>query len=313
MWAESVPAIAFSSSVVSHALMAFSAFCLSATHCTSKGESRDLRATAERHYYQSVKLLRLSLAAVEQSDADVVLACAMVLIPCGLALAQGGHGGSSLYDWVYHLRGWRTIGSSIYGSQPDKSSQLIPYPQPGIPESGDLPEKRHRGNGGLRISSTNLFLEEIQRSWPEAVANLKGAVESRCAQTDDTSSAMAYRSAIAALENVVDYITSYPVANLFRAVFIWPIRVSSEFIRLAVDHDAIALAIYAHWLVLTMIVEELWWLQGFGSGKIERLVGRMARFGWFGSELMAWPVEMLGEWRRMQGEKKNLQGFTGQS
>jgi len=296
MWEKSVPAIAFSSSVVSHALMAFSAFCL-CTSPSSKSEARDLRATAERHYYQSVKLLRLSLAAVEKGDADVVLACTMILIPCGLALVCDDKRVSPLQDWMYHLRGWRTIGSSIYGASDrlDAASKLIPYPQPGIPESRDLPERSFEGDG-VWTSSTPL-MRKIQCSWPEAMARLRYAVDSHCKQYEIAADVQTtYVSAITALERVMDYIMLYPVANLFRAVFIWPIQVSPEFMQLLASHDDLALAIYAHWLVITMSLEDLWWLKGFGSGQIERLAEQTTSCCSTNCGLMSWPVEMLNEW-----------------
>ena len=293
MWAESVPAIAFSSAVVSHALMAFSAFCL----CTSPASTprrRELRATAERHYYRSVKLLRRSLANAGEREADVVLACAMVLIPCGLALAGNDDRGIfSLRDWACHLRGWRGIGKSIYGESADAASTLIPYPQPGIPEDGDLPE-RIVGANRLWASST---MREIQCSWPGAIARLKSTVDSRRGHGgggDAAADVAIYTSAVAALEHVVDYILAYPVTNLFRAIFIWPIWVPPEFIDLLLRHDGVALAIYAHWLVLTMALDDLWWLKGFGSGQIERLAESEARLGRAGSNgLWVWPSEML--------------------
>ena len=314
MWAESVPTIAFSNAVVSHALMSFSAFCLCAAPA-STSRKNELRATAERHYYRSVKLLRRSLATAGEREADVVLACVMVLIPCGLALVRDNEGGFAYsQDWLCHLRGWRVIGASIYGvlgqSQADAataSSKLIPYPQPGIPEACDLPQQGAEGDGAWMLEMP--LMEEIQRSWPEAMARLKSAVDSHCEHDIDgggdaaaaaAADATVYTSAITALERVVDYILAYPVANLFRAVFIWPIWAPPDFIELLLRQDGMALAIYAHWLVLTMALDDLWWLKGFGSGQIERLSAWAARMGRPGfDELWTWPVEMLDARHRL--------------
>lgn len=228
-----------------------------------------------------------------------MLACAMVLIPCGLALV--GHddrGVFSLRDWACHLRGWRVIGASIYG-EVDAASKLIPYPQPGIPDVDDLPE-RIAGGEGLWTASGPL-MGEIRCSWSGAVGRLRRAVDSYCRfNGGEPADATIYNSAITALEHVVDYILAYPVANLFRAVFIWPIWVPPEFIELLAHDDGLALAIYAHWLVLTMTLEDLWWLEGFGSGQIERLIegeGRLGRTDL--DDLWAWPVKMLDAQHRL--------------
>lgn len=303
MWEESVPAIAFSNAMVSHSLMAFSAFCLGAAPY-SKGEARDLRATAEVHYYQAVKSLRGSLMTVDQSSADTVLACAMVLIPCGLALARNDERGFSLQDWLCHLRGWRTIGSSIYGDgdRLDSTSRLIPYPQPGIPESSDRLEDLELRTADFWTSSPIPLLDMIQCSWPDAVSDLKYAVRSSDTYIDPTN-ATAYSSAIAALEHVVDFILQSSVTNLFRAIFFWPIRISPDFIRLLECNDGPALAIYAHWLVITMAVEDFWWLEGFGSGQIEKLASRVTFTRSPSVELMRWPIEMLEGWRVLSTER----------
>jgi hypothetical protein len=316
MWAETVPAIAFSSPVVSHALMAFSALCLgSSQRRRSKSLARDLRATAQSHYYQAVKLLRSSLDAVERGrapvEADVVLACGMVLIPCGLALARDGigsrheEGGFEVGEWVWHLRGWRVVGASLYGDKDDggldSTRCLIPYPQPGIPDRVDLRGPKTRTE---RCSKASIpFLDLVRSSWPYAVEKLKLAVDSRSRYDDDSANTRTYLSAISALEYVVDYILDFPVTNLFRAIFIWPILISPEFIELLTSNDDLALAIYTHWLAITMAVEDLWWLEGFGSGQIERLVRRADSIGSWGAELLDWPVEMLEEWRALSGLK----------
>lgn len=304
MWQDSVPAIAFSSAVVSHAMMAFSAFCLGTAVCQEDGErARDFRATAESHYYRSVRMLRSSLATVDRSSADAVLACAMVLIPCGLALARSDDGVFELRDWMCHLRGWRVIGSSVYGDGSEgrmgTTERLIPYPQPGIPESREPLSSRLVVRERLSTwTSTGPFMGMLQRSWPDAVAKLKRAVAINDAAKDPTTS-IAYTSAIASLEDVIDYILSHRVPNLFRAIFIWPIRIPPEFVRLLECNDGLALAIYAHWLVLTMAVEDLWWLEGFGSGQINRLVSRASSVSGLRPDLLVWPVEMMEGWRKI--------------
>lgn len=279
--------------MASHAMMAFSAFCLSVSAPTEP-QAYQIRATAELHYYQSLMRLRNSLPSVDLSSADAVLASAMILIPCGLALAQSDQGVLSLNDWLYHLRGWRAIGSRIYGSNGRMRSitQLIPYPQPGIPDPGDLP-KGHRGFSRLQTSA-NVLMSQMQTSRLKAMSDLRLTVNERNSG-HDTLDSKAYLAAITALEYILDYVLDYPVANLFRAVFIWPIQISPRYIELLSCYNDMALAIYAHWLVLTMAVNELWWVKGFGPGQIERLADQFSNRQ--GTELLKWPLEMLEVWR----------------
>lgn len=145
------------------------------------------------------------------------------------------------------------------------------------------------------MAASTPLMKEIRFSWPGAMARLKSAVDSHCRYSGgDAADATVYTSAITALERVVDYILAYPVVNLFRAVFIWPIWVPPDFIELLAHHDHLALAIYSRWLVLTLALDDLWWLKGFGSGQIERLSVQAARSKVSGFEdLWTWPVEML--------------------
>lgn len=294
MWATAIPAIAFSHSITSHAMKAFSAFCLSASLRT-KPSVYDFRATAELHYFQSVKSLRLSLSTVDKVSADAVLACAMILIPCGLALVQHTEGFSDVQDWLHHLRGWRALGSTIYASSPqvDSAASLIPYPQPGIPDLPSLPKATR--DTTYPWSSSDPFIHQIDRTRRNAMEGLSTMVRSLCSDYD-SKLLEPYVAAIASLEHVMDYVLHHQVTNLFRAVFTWPIYMRPSFVQLLFKHDYLAEAIYAHWLVIVMIVEDLWWLRGFGSKQIVNLAKHSKFLSHPGSELLRWPVEMQNLW-----------------
>ncbi|KAK5721315.1 transcription factor [Elasticomyces elasticus] len=179
MWESSVPAVAFNHPVASHAVMAFSALCMYTTSST-KGGSYELLATAKLHYCRSLELLRASVPVTEDISVDAVLACAMTLIPVGLTLAQFNAGitaGDKLaitpqLDWLYHLRGWRTLGSSMSPRLADSDTLLIPFPQPGIPESE---HEDNYGGGALWTLSVSLF-HTLRASWRDALADLSAAI-----------------------------------------------------------------------------------------------------------------------------------------
>lgn len=256
----------------------------------------DFRATARLHYCQSVNFLRTAIPHFDTVSADALLACAMILIPCGLALSQNEDGFFELHDWLHHLRGWRILGSTIYKSNPhlDSTTSLIPYPQQGIPDPAFLPKAIH-GSTCL-WASADPFVNEIDRTRRKTMADLRCKIEALRSDCIATSFE-AYIAAVGSLEYVMDYVLQYPVSNLFRAVFTWPIHITPMFIQLLVDHDAVAQAIYAHWLVLTLVVEDLWWVKGFGSSQIGQMAGQSEFSRPPGCELLKWPIEMRDEWR----------------
>jgi hypothetical protein len=293
MWESSVPAVGFSNSLVSHAIMAFSAFCMSSKACAGTA-SYDFRTTGQLHYHQALKQMQASLPFLGRDNADAVLACAMVLIPCGLALAHGGESVEKSDDWLYHLRGFRTLGAAIYQGEKSAADRLVPFPQQGIPDSGMK---------GILIGGDVIFasplLARIRRSWRDALENLKIAMD-RVGIFVNVADRKAHVAAIESLKYAMDYTLSYKVSNLFRAVFTWPILLSSHFSDLVARKDHLALTIYSHWLVLTMLVEDKWWVGEFGSERIDATLLEFKRADSPFMPLLEWPVRMMTDWREMK-------------
>ena len=118
-----MPAVGFSNSLVSHAIMVFSAFCMSSTTCAETA-SDDFRTTGQLHYGQALKQMQAPLPFLGRNNADAVLGCAMVLIPCESALAHGGANVEGSNDWLHHLRGFRTLGAAIYQGEKSTARRL---------------------------------------------------------------------------------------------------------------------------------------------------------------------------------------------
>jgi hypothetical protein len=295
MWESSVPAVGFSNALVSHAIMAFSAFCMSSTTCAGTA-SYDFRTTGQLHYHQALKQMQALLPFLGRDNADAVLACAMVLIPCGLALAHGGETVEKSDDWQYHLRGFRTLGAAIYQGEKSSADRLVPYPQQGIPDSG----MKGLITGSDVILAAPL-LARIRRSWRDALGNLKTAVD-RVGVVVDATDRKAYVAAIERLDYAMNYTLGCKVQNLFRAVFTWPILLSSHFCDLVAKRDHLALTIHSHWLVLTMLVEDKWWVGEFGSERIEATLVVFKRVGSPFIPLLEWPVRMMTDWRSLKDQ-----------
>ena len=169
---------------------------------------------------------------------------------------------------------------------------MIPYAQRGIPEAA----RNHISLGSATLwAPARTLAQVIRRSRGHAIASQKVAIKA-LDTTDDVADVEAYEAAADALEAVMDYTLDCRVLNYFRAVFTWPIRISPRYIELVMRHDTLALAIYAHWLVLTMLLEDLWWIQDFGTERITKMAA-----SWDPDSpdmnLLRWPLEMLEEWR----------------
>lgn len=294
MWEMSVPAVAFSNPVASHAIMALSAFCMSATTSNETG-GFDFRATAQLHYYQALKQMQALLPVLDRDKADAVLTCGMVLIPCGLALTQGGIRNDTPNDWLHHLRGFKTLGEAIYDEEDwaVSASQLVPYPQKGIPNA-EIHELS-RDDDDIVGSAAPLF-NRIRCSWQDAVERLEAAVN-QGEVLQNAADSEACMSAIKSLSYVINYILTCRVQNLFRAVFAWPTYLSPHYIRLVTSRVDLAIAIYSHWLVLTMLLEDMWWVADFGSERIRCMSMVLERSASPYRPLLEWPVNMRAAWR----------------
>jgi hypothetical protein len=293
MWESSVPTVGFSNALVSHAIMAFSAFCMSSKP-GAETASYDFRTTGQLHYYQALKQMQASLPFLGRDNADAVLACAMVLIPCGLALAHGGESVERSDDWLHHLRGFRTLGAAIYQGEKSTDDRLVPYPQQGIPDSGM--KELVVGNDAIFLPP---LLACIRRSWRDALGDLNVAVD-RVGILVNAVDRKTHLAAIKSLEYAMNYTLCCKVPNLFRAVFTWPILLSSHFCDLVARRDHLALAIYSHWLVLTMLVEDKWWIGEFGSERIEATLVEFRRVESSFIPLLEWPVRVLTERRALK-------------
>lgn len=54
----------------------------------------------------------------------------------------------------------------------------------------------------------------------------------------------------------------------------------------------LAMDIFAHWLVLVMLLDGVWWIGGTGAWELERVVGFMRRSGWVEARGGWWPESM---------------------
>jgi hypothetical protein len=95
------------------------------------------------------------------------------------------------------------------------------------------------------------------------------------------------------LNTVFDYTLQGHAANLHRAVLRWIIVVPAKFVQLLFDGIDTALAVFAHWLVMTVFLKDLWWMKGFGSSQIRSIAKRFQRCRSDHQPYLEWPLEML--------------------
>ncbi|KAK4953652.1 transcription factor [Elasticomyces elasticus] len=289
MWQTCVPAVAHSDPGTSHALMALSALCLISNEPDLHGTALDYHSTAMHHYTASVRLLRESISVPEKAAADALLACSMLLIPCGIAFARKTASPTS--EWLHHLRGFRALGDALNESDgiANAEHQLIPFPQDGIPE-----QQIHIVSRG-RHSKATLLCNLIRCSRHRALDKLRAAVAASDPASDPLDTE-AYVLAIEQLQYVMDYVVECRTSNYLRAIFSWSTQVSPRFVMLLGSRDELAIAIGVHWIVLTLLLHDLWFVKGFGAFRIETVTARFEQSRSINLWLLDWPREVLRQW-----------------
>ena len=59
-----------------------------------------------------------------------------------------------------------------------------------------------------------------------------------------------------------------------------------------------ALAVYAHWLMLMVLVEDLWWIDDMGRAGIRDIIARCSDADRDVRSLLIWPQQMLDVGRK---------------
>jgi hypothetical protein len=302
MWQTGVPSVAFAYRGASHAIMAVSALCMGLRE-EHAGAMYDHQATAELHYDQAVKDLRTSMAALDQANIDAVLACCMTLVPCSLAMAALTKGAALLGDWILHTRGFATLGDSLTGSDAGKDSipslpsseSLVVYPQPSNPGL-DMAVRYPADNS--QQTSRVLLLRSIHQSAQRPMENLRRGLDPQWSMLSGED-VQACLIALEELRAVFDYALQGRAANYSRAVLRWLVMIPARFVQLLFDEAEAALAIFTQWLVTTLVLDDMWWMKGFGSSRIQAIAKLFERSGSVYLSCMEWPLEAL---RRLEGD-----------
>ena len=277
--------------------MAVSALCMRSTQEHARSSTYDHQATAELYYSQAVKHLRTSMEALDQTNIDAILACCMALVPYSLGTARVADDARLVGDWLVHIRGFATLGDSLTGSDAGKDSipsqsspdQLVTYPQPSNP---GLDMALRSSTELIPQSSSVLLLQSIRQSGQGAMKSLRQGMDPRWSKlsTEDVQACLA---ALSGLEIVFDYALQGRATNYNRAVLRWLVMLPERFVQLLFEEAEAALAIFAYWLVTTVVLEDLWWMKDFGSSRIRTIAERFERSRGAYQSCMEWPLEML--------------------
>ncbi|KAK3669328.1 transcription factor [Recurvomyces mirabilis] len=297
IWQVFVPSIAYSSGTVRHGMLTLGAVYL---HFAS-GECNDDYATryidaANAHGNLFVRQSRLQLSRMDPTEVDSNLACTRLL--CIIAFAffrqRRLHGiqitSSDSWTWVHLVQGIKTVHESFSAM----GLQVDPMLERDIVLDSDntsnvawnLTQPLTAVNDSARV------LGYITRTKEARFLALQVAIDSYASATNDYDPICCVR-ALRLLQEVTDLICNLQGPSLFRLLLAWIGGLPQDFVSMVKNCHPLALAIYAHWLMLAILAEEHWWVGDMGRSGIQSVLSVVAEKDATLLHLMRCPSEVL--------------------
>ena len=299
MWRTLIPAVALACPVVYRGMLTLAAICLhhesspdhSGEHCLGYLE------TAEAHGKIFVKESRQKLQDFQEGlntkDQDSILAslaCSRLLCVLGFAFFRAHRqNGTTLADpaawtWLHLLRGVKTSYVAV-----------VEACRPGdeiFMRDMTLQLRHHRLTPWMGVGCKSPYFPYIQQSRRGFIEALRSTLHRGWSSLGDQKTEN-LGAAIDLLYQVTEQICSQQFQSLFRTICTWPADVPSGFIDMLVGGSPPALAVYAHWLMLMVLVEDLWWVADIGRAGIRDIIAMCSDADCGVRSLLIWPEQML--------------------
>ncbi|KAL8821822.1 MAG: hypothetical protein Q9191_007235 [Dirinaria sp. TL-2023a] len=202
-------------------------------------------------------------------DQDSILACSKLL--CVLAFAFfGSHrqNGTTLADpaawtWLHLLRGVKTSYIAIIEAGRPVDEIFLKSMAPRVCS--------HRSTSQRNVRSKDLCLSFIQQSRQEVHDALRSTLHQKWSPLEDQE-IEDLGAAIDLLYHVSERAYSQQPQSLLHIICTWAADVPRGFVDMLEGGSLAALVVYAHWLMLMVLVEDLWWVADMGRAGIREII-----------------------------------------
>ena len=297
VWRVFIPALALNSPVVRRGVLTLAAICLHYDSVAADPEGYSLKylEAAEAHGTIFVEESRQKMQDFHRSEFEHVLACSRLLCVLGFAFFRSHRrNGITLVDraawtWLQLLRGETTIRVAKLRSSNDVDEMVVKDMLPELPLA-DRPCVPSAPYIGLSCEHPSFpFLRRSQRDRFDA---LRTTLHSSWLSLGDVKTGI-LGAAIDILYEVTEHVCSQEVHSLFRAICSWPGKIPKGFVDMLMNGFLPALAVYAHWLMLVVLVERLWWVGDMGRTGIRDIIDMCSDASPHVRALLIWPQLML--------------------
>ena len=297
MWRILIPAVALTCPVVRQGMLTLAAISLhyESFHGHTDSHHMEYLEAAEAHGKIFIKASRQKMQDFQEGlrtqDQDSILACSRLLCVLGFAFFRTHRQNGTMlsnpaaWTWLHLLRGVKTSYDAVVEAgrpvdemfMKDMTPQLC-YHQPSPQTDVDSCQKPcFRYIQQSRRAFIDALRSALHRSWTslgeEKTADLGVAID--------------------LLDQVTVQVCSQQSQSLLRTICTWTAHIPKGFVDLLTGRCPPALVVYAHWLMLMVLVEDLWWIDDMGRAGIRDIVAICSDADRDVRSLLLWPQHML--------------------
>ncbi|KAK3680793.1 transcription factor [Vermiconidia calcicola] len=227
-----------------------------------------LRA-AEHYGKQFVRASSQQLQSLDKGDGAINLTCSRLLTILSFAWFRvyQRYDGVTIVDreawtWLHMLRGSGMVHDRYRDAGETVTEALANELLTEAPSAGT--------NDAYKLKPP---FQLIQQSRQRRFAALYDAVSTRRAILGKQAAEQLV-SAIRALDDITEHLCSDHATSLLRALCTWPCAISKGYVDMLTSGHILALAVYAHWLMLVVLAEDAWFIGDMGQAGIREIVDR---------------------------------------
>ena len=280
-------------------MLALAALCLH-YHTTSPiDHSSIFLQAAETHGPQTIEGVGRLLRDLPTSEIDSTLTCSRIICVLGFAFfRRHRRNGATIADskawtWLQLLRGVKAILSTITESGQAINEMISKDVKP---DSLLANAAYDTTPGDIKETSSHPLFHTVRQSHQESFSNLRMALNKKTCSLGAEQGADLLL-AVDRLQITTQHICSGKIHSLTHAICTWPCNISQGFVDMLTSGNTFALAVHAHWLMLVVLIEDLWWIDNMGRAGIREIIDfcskAEAKDGDIVSVLLKWPRRML--------------------
>ena len=296
VWRILIPAVALTCPIVHQGMLTLAAIHLHYESSPAHSGEHSLKylEVAEAHGKIFVKESRQKLqdfqGGLNRQEQDSILACSRLLCVLGFAFFRTHRkNGTTLahpaaWTWLHLVRGVKTSYVAVVeaGRPVDEMFMEDTIPQLCY----------HQLTPRMSVGCKNPCLRYLQQSRQGFFDALRSTLHRDWSSLGDQKTED-LGAAIDLLCQVIDEICSQQLQRLIPTICTWPAEIPRGFVDMLVGGFPPALAVYAHWLMLMLLVEDLWWVGDMGRAGIRDIIAICSDADPSVRNLLDWLQQML--------------------